>query len=91
MWRKSKILKTKTFIACIKAEDIYADIVEDTEKRFDPSNYELVKPLPKGNSKKIIGFMRDELGERNLRKNHVIISYIDSKNMQLFNRKQQWR
>ena len=48
MWRKSKILKAKKFIACIKAEDIYADIVEDTEKRFDPSNYELVKPLPKG-------------------------------------------
>ena len=27
--------------------DIYKDIVEDVETRFDTSNYELERPLPK--------------------------------------------
>ena len=36
------------FIAQIKTNDIYKDIVEDLETRFDTSNYELDRPLPKG-------------------------------------------
>ena len=42
--------------------DIYKDIAEDVETRFDTSNYELDRPLPKGKNKKVIGLMKDELG-----------------------------
>ena len=44
----------------IKTDDIYKDIAEDVETRFDTSNYELDKPLPKGKNKKVIGLMKDE-------------------------------
>ena len=33
------------FIAHIKTEDIYKDVVEDVEKRFDTSNYDVDRPL----------------------------------------------
>ena len=41
-------------IVYIKAEDIedIGDIEEDVEIRFDTSNYELDRPLPKGKHKK---------------------------------------
>ena len=42
--------------------DIYKDIAEDVETRFDTSNYELDRPFPKGKNKKVIGLMKDELG-----------------------------
>ena len=42
--------------------DIYKDIAKDVETRFDTSNYELDRPLPKGKNKKVIGLMKDELG-----------------------------
>ena len=29
-------------------EDIYVDIAKNVEKRFDTSNYELERPLPRG-------------------------------------------
>ena len=32
------------------------------KKRFDTSNYEWDRPLPTGKNKKVIGFMKDELG-----------------------------
>ena len=48
----------------IKIEDIYVDIVKDVETRFDTSNYELERPLPKRKDKKVIGVMKDELGEK---------------------------
>ena len=46
----------------IKTNDIYKDIGEDVEPRFDISNYEIDRPLPKGKDKKLIGLMRYELG-----------------------------
>ena len=36
------------------------DIAEDVETRFDTSNYELDRPLPKGKSK-VIGLIKVEL------------------------------
>ena len=51
-----------SFIVYIKTDDIYKVIAEDVEIRFDTSNYELDRPLPKG--KKIIGLMKDELVEK---------------------------
>ena len=37
---------------------------EDVETRFDTSNYELCRPLPKGKNKEATGLMKDELGGR---------------------------
>ena len=47
----------------IKTDYIYKDIVENAETRFDTSNHELDRPLPKGKYKKVIGVMKDELGK----------------------------
>ena len=46
----------------IKTDDIYKDTAEDVETRFDTSNYELKRPLPKGKNKKVIALMKYELG-----------------------------
>ena len=40
----------------------YKNIAEDVETRFDTSNWELDRPLPKGKNKKVIGLIKDELG-----------------------------
>ena len=48
---KAKIC-TDSFIVYIKTEDIYKDITKDIETRFDTSNYELERPLPKRKIKK---------------------------------------
>ena len=62
--KKGKLchMNTDIFIAHIKTDDIYKDIAEDVETRFDTSNYELDRSLPKGKNKKVIGLMKDELG-----------------------------
>ena len=51
---KAKIgyMDTVSIIVQIKTEDIYPDSGKDVEARFDTSNYELGRPLPKGKSKK---------------------------------------
>lgn len=36
----------ESFIIHIKAKDIYKDISEDFEKRFNTPNYEVDRPLP---------------------------------------------
>ena len=40
-------MDTDSFILYIKTDDFYIDIAEDLETRFDISNYELDRPLPK--------------------------------------------
>ena len=52
------------FIIHIKAKDVYKDISNDVEKRFDTSSYGINRPLPKGKNKKIIGLVKDELGRK---------------------------
>ena len=54
-------MDTDSFIMHIKTEDFYKDIVNDVEKRFHTSNYEVSIPLPTGKNKKVIRLMRDEL------------------------------
>ena len=54
-------MDTDSFIVYIKTADIYKDIAEDVGTRFDTSNYELDRPLPKGKNKKVTGLLRDEL------------------------------
>ena len=53
---------TDSFIAYIKIDNIYKDVAEGVETRFDTLNYELDRPLHKRNNKKVIGLMKDELG-----------------------------
>ena len=48
-------MDTDSFIINIKIEDFYEDIANDVERRFDTSNYEVNRPLPKGKTKKMIG------------------------------------
>ena len=62
--KKAKLcyMYTDSFIVYIKTDNIYKDIAEDVETRFDSSNYELGRPLPKGKNEKVIGLMKDELG-----------------------------
>ena len=54
-------MDTDSFIMSIKTEDFHKDIANDVEKKFDTSNYEVNRPLPTGNNKKVIGLMKDEL------------------------------
>ena len=54
-------MDTDTFIVYVKTDDIYKNISEDVETRFDTSNFEINVPLPTGRNKKVIGLMKDEL------------------------------
>ena len=64
---KLSYMDTDSFIFQVKTDDIYKDIAEDVEKRFDTSNYEIDRPLPKGKNE-VIGLMKDELGEEIMKK-----------------------
>ena len=44
---KLSYMERNIFIVYIKTDDIYKDIVEDIQARFDISNYEFDRPLPK--------------------------------------------
>ena len=57
-------MDTDSFVMNIKTEDFYKDIANDVEKRFDTSNYEVDRPSPTGKNKKVVGLMKDELGEK---------------------------
>ena len=52
-------MDTDSFIAYIKTDEIYKDIEEGVETRFETSNYELDRLLPKGKNKKVTGLMKD--------------------------------
>ena len=58
------------YYTCTKTDDIYKDVVEVVETRFDTSNYELDSPLPKGKNKILMGLMKDELGEK------IIVEFV---------------
>ena len=57
-------MDTERFISHVKTDDIYKGIAEDVETKFDTSDYELDRPLPKGRNKKVIGLMKYELGKK---------------------------
>ena len=46
-------IDTYSFIAHVKTDDIYKDIAEGAETRFDTSNFELDRPLEKGKAKEL--------------------------------------
>ena len=66
IWRKSKIklYEYRQFHCIHKNRWYYKDILKDAETIFDTSNHEWDRPLPKRKSKKVIGLMKDELGEK---------------------------
>ena len=55
-------MDTGSFIIHIKTEDFYKHIADDVRKRYDMSNYEVDRPLPKRMNKTVTGLMKDELG-----------------------------
>ena len=71
--KKTKLcyMDTDSFIVFIKKDDIYKDIAEDVERRFDTSNYDL-------ECSSVERWIRQ--------KNHNKICWIKSKNLQLLNR-----
>ena len=57
---KSKIvLYEQRFIVYIKTDDIYKDIAEYVQNRFDTSNYKLDRSLQKEKNEKVIGLMKN--------------------------------
>ena len=60
-------MDTDSVIVYMKIDDIYKDISEDVETRFDISNSDLEcnsieRPLPKGKRKNVIGLMKVKFG-----------------------------
>ena len=66
-----------SFNVYIKTDDVYKDIGEDVEARFDTSNYELDRPLPKEKKLKSNWINKRWIGW----KNHDKICWIKSKNL----------
>ena len=72
------MVKNQNFYCIHKNRWYLQDIAEDVETRFDTSNYELDRPLPKGKNKKVIGLMKDELGGKTMTKfyeQNVIVTW----------------
>ena len=44
-----------------ESEDIYVDLVGDTENKFDTSNNEVERPLPMSENKKVTELTKDKL------------------------------
>ena len=59
-------MDTDSFLVYIKPDNIYADSAKDVDTRFDTSNYELDRSLPKGKIKKFVGLTKDELGRKTM-------------------------
>ena len=62
-WQNTKLcyMDTNIFVFHIKTADIYENVVDDVEKRFDTSNYEVNRQLLTRMNKKEIRLMKDEL------------------------------
>ena len=46
-------MDTNSSIVQVKTNDIYKDIAEDVERRFDTSNFDIDISLPKGKNNRI--------------------------------------
>ena len=67
-------MDTGSFIVHVKTDDIYKDIAEDVDKRFDTSNFMIDRALPIGKNKKVIRWTNHEKMCQNKTK-----TYSDSK------------
>ena len=54
-------MDTDRRIVHVKTDDIYKNIAEDLETRFDTSNFEIDKPVPKEKKLNKFGLMKDRL------------------------------
>ena len=63
LYRKGKtvLYGYGSFDCTHKTDDTYKGIIEDVETKFNTSNYEVDRTLPKGENEKVIGLMKDEL------------------------------
>ena len=52
-------MDTDSFIVHVKTKD--HGLAEDAKTRSDTSNFELDRSLPRGENRKVIGIMKDEL------------------------------
>ena len=59
-----------SFVVQIKAGYFYKDVADDVKNRYDTSNYEVDRPLPKRMNKIVLRVIEDELGG-NTRKEYV--------------------
>ena len=59
---KAKLCYMDTVSLYTWKHGIYKNIAKDVETRYDASNYELDRPLPKGEKKKVIALMKDQVG-----------------------------
>ena len=55
-------MDSNSFMVYIKTDNIYKDITEDVETRFDSLNYELNWPIQKRKNKEVVGLVEDDLG-----------------------------
>ena len=62
----AKLCYMDSVIIHVKTEDVSEDVANDVENEFDTSNYEVKRPSPKGKNKKVIGLMKDKLGEKTM-------------------------
>ena len=53
-------MDTVSFIIYIKTEDVYEDVADHVENRFDRLIYEVNRSSPKRNNKKMIGLIKEE-------------------------------
>ena len=60
----TNIFTENSFTVYIKGDDIYKDIAEYVETRFDNTNHVLNRPLLEGKNKKVIRLISDELGRK---------------------------
>ena len=72
-------MNTDSFIVHVETDDIYKDSVENVERGFDTSNYELVRPLAKGKNKNVSGLMKGEIGGKNIKRVLYINGVASSK------------
>ena len=54
-------MDTVIFIVYIKTDEKYVDIAKDVDAIFETSNYNLGRPLPKGEYKNVTGLIKYEL------------------------------
>ena len=47
-----------SFIVDIKTEDVYKDIGDDVQKRFNASNYKVDRPFTMGMNKKVMDYWK---------------------------------
>ena len=80
---------TDSFILYILTNDFYEDISSDVNERFDTSSYSksTSRPITTGINKKVLGMMKDELGDNEMIESVNVCAKLYSYTKQYFNGK----